>query len=150
LADRSLETVWFVAAVDNKLTTSTVGPNQLAILGPVAGPARKFAVLDRSFVEIPLAVHWLDPLPVQGTSWWLNIYLPGGGHLASKLDPGEPGRASKLMVRIDRSKLASLGLADDTPVKVALSLGSALPDPADSRVVSNLFEVRPTFPAKPR
>jgi hypothetical protein len=149
-ADRVLEGVWFVASVDDKLTTSTIGPNQLAILGPVVGPSRKFAVLDRSFIEIPLAVHWLDPLPVAGTSWWINIYLPGGGHLASKLDEGEPGRASKLMVRIDRSKLASLGLADETPVKIALSLGSALPTPAESRIVSNLVEVRPTFPARTR
>jgi hypothetical protein len=148
--DRLLETVWFVAAVDNKLTTSTVGPNQLAILGNVAGPARKFAVLDRSFIEFPLSIHWLDPLPVVGTSWWINIYLPGGGHLASKLDPGEPGRVSKLMVRIDRSKLEALGLKDETPVKIALSLGSALPNPSDSRVVSNLVEVRPTFPARSR
>jgi hypothetical protein len=85
-----------------------------------------------------------------GSSWWINIYLPGGGHLASKLDPGEPGRASKLMVRVDRSKLAGLGLADDSPVKIALSIGSALPDPTDSRIVSNLVEVRPTFPPRTR
>ncbi len=149
-ADKILEGVWFVACVVNKLATAAVGPNQLAILGPVAGPSRKFAVLDRSFVEIPLAVHWLDPLPVLGSSWWINIYLPGGGHLASKLDPGEPGRASKLMVRVDRSKLAGLGLADDSPVKIALSIGSALPDPTDSRIVSNLVEVRPTFPPRTR
>ena len=149
-ADRILDPVWFVASVDNKLTTSTLSPNQLVVLGPVAGASRKYAILDRSFVEIPLAVHWLDPLPVAGTSWWINIYLPGSGHLASKLDPGEPGRASKLMVTIDRSRLARLGLADDTPVKVALSIGSALADPGDSRVVSNLIEVRPTFPARSR
>ncbi len=149
-ADKILEEVWFIACVDNKLTTSTVGPNQLAILGPVAGPSRKFAVLDRSFVEIPLAVHWLDPLPVTGTSWWINIYLPGGGHLASKLDPGEPGRASKLLVRVDRSKLQRLGLADDSSMSVALSIGSAQPTPDEARIVSNLFEVRPNFPPRTR
>jgi len=97
-----------------------------------------------------LTIRWLDPLPVNGTAWWVNIYLPGGGHSSHKLDPGEPGRSSKLVVRIDRSKLAALGLADDTPVKVALSLGSASEAPLESKIVSNLADVRPSFPAKPR
>ncbi len=149
-ADTRVQELWFVASVDNKLTTSTVGPNQLAILGPVAGLSRKFSILDRSFVEIPLAVHWLDPLPVVGSSWWINIYLPGGGHLASKLESAEPGKATRLMVRIDRSKLAGLGLADDTKLQVALSLGSPLPTPSEDRIVSNLVEIHASFPPKPR
>ena len=77
------------------------------VLGAPTGPSRRLGILDRTFVEVPLAVHWLDPLPVAGSEWWVNIYLPGGGHLAHKLDPGEPGRANKTLVLIDRSKLAA-------------------------------------------
>jgi hypothetical protein len=41
-------------------------------------------------------------------------------------------------------------LKDDSAVKIALSLGSALPTPFENRIVSNLVEVKPTFPVKPR
>ncbi len=147
-ADQALEGLWFVAAVDNRLETSALIENQMAILGPPTAPARRLAILDRTFVEVPISIHWLDPLPVTGTVWWVNVYLPGGGHLAHKLDPGEPGRASKTLVLIDRSKLAALGLADDSPVQVALSIGSPAPTLAGPRVVTNAVEVRPTFSAR--
>ena len=149
-ADRLLEGLWFVAAVENRLQTAPLGENQLAILGPPAGPARRFAVLDRTFVEIPLAVRWLDPLPVHGSAWWVNIYPPGGGHLAHKLDPTEPGRVTKILVRVDRDKLASLGLADTSPIQVALSLGSPAATASESRIVSNATGVTPKFPAGTR
>ena len=149
-ADQALEGLWFVAAVENRLTKASLGPNQLVILGAPAGPSRRVGVLDRTFVEIPFAVHWLDPLPVIGSEWWVNVFLPGGGHLANKLDQAEPGRASKLFVRIDRAKLASLGLTDDTPVKVALSLGNPAATPFENRIVSNEVTVRPTLPARTR
>ena len=149
-ADRALEGLWFVASVENDLESVGVGPNQLATLGGPAGPSRRLGVLDRTFVEVPLAVKWLDPLPVLGSEWWVNVYLPGGGHFAHKLDQGEPGRASKTVVRIDRAKLAALGLKDDSPVKVALSLGSPAVTPDENRVVSNVADVRPTFAARPR
>jgi Sulfatase-modifying factor enzyme 1 len=146
-ADQALEGVWFVASVENNLKTASVGANQLAILGAPTGPSRRLGVLDRTFIEIPLSVHWLDPLPVQGSEWWVNVYLPGGGHFAHKLDSGEPGRASKTLVLIDRSKLAALGLGDNSTVQVALSLGSPAATPSENRVVSNVAAVRPTLPA---
>ena len=149
-ADRLLEGLWFVAGVENRLETAGLKENQLAKLGAPTGPARRVGVLDRTFVEVPLAVRWLDPLPVQGTAWWLNIFLPGGGHQAVKLDPTEPGRVSKVLVRVDRQKLASLGLADTSPFQVALSIGGPASTPSDLRVVSNAAEVRPSFPARTR
>ena len=149
-ADRLLEGLWFVAAVENRLETAGLKENQLATLGPPAGPARRLGVLDRTFVEVPLSVRWLAPLPVQGTAWWINIYLPGGGHQAAKLDPTEPGRVSKVVVRVDRRKLAAYGLADTSPFQVALSLGTPASTPLDPRVVSNTTDVRPAFPAGTR
>jgi hypothetical protein len=107
-------------------------------------------VLDRTYVEVPLSIHWLDPLPVMGTAWWLNVYLPGGGHQATKLQQTEPGRSLRLIVRVDREKLAAQGLPDTTPSQVALSIGSPAPTLTDARVVTNAVEVRPTFSAKPR
>ena len=149
-ADRSLEGLWFVATVENRLETPTLAPNQLAAIGSPTGPARRLAVLDRTFVEVPLAIRWLDPLPVLGSEWWANVFLPGGGHVSHKLDPGEPGRASKLKVLIDRSALRLAGLADDAPVSVALSLGAPALSPTDARIVSNAAAVRPAFPAGTR
>jgi hypothetical protein len=149
-ADRLLEGLWFVASVENRLEASGLKENQLATLGPPAGPAKRVGVLDRTFVEVPLSVRWLDPLPVQGSAWWLNIFLPGGGRQAVKLDPTEPGRVSKVVVHVDRQKLSSLGLADTSPFQVALSLGTPAYSPIDPRVVSNTTDVRPTLPARTR
>ncbi len=125
-ADQLLQGLWFVAAVENKLETPALTPNQLATIGAPTGPARRLTMLDRTFVEVPLAVQWLDPLPVFGSEWWVNVFLPGGGHLAHKLDAGEPGRSTRLKVLIDRSQLRLARLADDATVSVALSLGAPL------------------------
>jgi hypothetical protein len=149
-ADDLLKGLWFVAAVDNKLDTSALAENQMAILGATTAPARRLAILDRTFVEVPLSIRWLDPLPVTGTAWWLNVYLPGGGHQATKLDPGEPGKSTKLVVRVDREKLAAQGLPDTSPSRVALSIGAPAPTLSDGRVVTNAVEVRPTFAPRPR
>jgi hypothetical protein len=149
-ADQALEGLWFIASVQNNLKTESVGANQLAILGMTTEQSRRVGVLDRTFVEVPLSVRWLDPLPVHGSEWWVNVYLPGGGHLAHKLDTGEPGRASKTRVLIDRARLAALGLADNTTVKIALSLGSPAATPDENRVVSNVVAVRPLLPARTR
>ena len=147
-ADTLLEGLWFVAAVDNRLETSGLLENQVAILGQPTAPARRLAILDRTFVEVPLSVRWLDPLPVTGTAWWVNIYLPGGGHQSQKLDSTGPGRSKKVVVRVDREKLAGLGLPDTSTFQVALSLGGPASSPTDPRVVTNPVEVRPTFAPK--
>jgi hypothetical protein len=149
-ADDLLKGLWFVGAVANQLETPALIENQAAVLGGPTAPARRLAILDRTFVEVPISVRWLDPLPVWGTSWWVNVYLPGGVHQAQKLDSADPGKSSKVVVRIDREKLAAAGLPDTSPSQVALSIGGPAPSPADSKVVTNLAELRPVFSPKPR
>ena len=121
----------------------------MAILGAPTAAARRFAILDHSFVEVPVSIRWLDPLPVSGTAWWINVYFPGGAHQAQKLDPTDPGRSTKVLVRIDREKLAGLGLPDTSTGKVALSIGSPAPTLADPKIVTNAIEVRPEVPVRP-
>ena len=144
-ADRALGEVWFVAAVVNQLSAGSLTPGQLAILGPGMGRTRKVAVLDHAFLESPISVRWLDPLPVVGSTLWLNVYYPGGSHFATKVESGEPGRSSRLLVRVDRGRLAALGQGETTPVTVALSLGAPAPGAEAGLLVSNRFVVTPRF-----
>jgi len=142
-ADKLLEPLWFVATVENRLETPGLGAGQLASLGAPAGPPRRVASLGRKFLEVPLSVRWLDPLPAAGSDWFVNIYLPGGGHLAHKLAEVDPGRSARVLVVVDRDRLAAAGLGDDAPMTVALSLGAPAEAPADPRVVSNQAPLRP-------
>jgi len=144
-ADRLLEGLWFASSVVNRLESPGIIPGQLADLGGQSGPARRTASLGRSFIVVPVAVRWFDPLPVAGSDWWVNVYLPGGGHVAHRLAEVDPGRSRTVMVTIDRQQLAAAGLADDAPLAIALSLGAPAPTQADPRLVSNLAPVRPTF-----
>ncbi len=148
LADRAMEQLWFVASVNNRIETPGSSPNQLASLAAPVGPMVRRTVLDRTFLDLPIAVRWSDPLPVAGSEWWVNLYFPGGQHLAHRMAEGGPGRANRLRVTLNRDSLAELNLGDDTPFSVALSLGTPAPNPADAHVVSNLDAVRPAAPAK--
>jgi len=148
-ADRLLEGLPFVASVENRLETPSVAPGQLASLGGPVAPARKVASLGKTFLEVPIAARWFDPLPVEGSDWWVNVYLPGGGHVAHRLAEGGPGRADKVLVAIDRDRMAAAGLADDAPFTVALSLGGPAPTPGDARVISNVTAVRPVVAPPP-
>ena len=143
-ADRLLADLWFAASVVNRLETSGILPGQLASLGGPAGPAKRTASLGRTFLEVPIAVRWFDPLPVNGSDWWVNIYLPGGGHVAHKLAETEPGRVPRIVAVLDRERLAAAGVRDDAPLTVALSLGAPAPTPADPRLVTNLARVVPS------
>ena len=147
-ADSLLEGIGFVSCVVNQLETPRLLPGQLATLGSPLGAIRIKASLDRTMLEVPLAVRWYDPLPMVGSEWWVNVYLPGGGHLAHRLAEGEGGRSPKVLVAIDRSKLVALGLTDTTPFTVALSLGAPAPTLADPRISTNSVEVRPTTSTK--
>lgn len=142
LADSRLASAWFLAAVEDQIETPTFGPGQLALLGKVAGPVRRITPLGRWFYQVPVEVRWADPLPVSGSSWWVNVYLPGGGHTAHRLVEVQPDRSGRVIVLIDRARMAAAGLPVDTPVSVALSLGSEAPTPADPHVVSNIVIVR--------
>lgn len=142
LADKKVAALWFVAAVENRIETPSFAKGQLARLGAVAGPVRRITPLGRWFYEVPLEVRWSNPLPVSGSEWWVNVYLPSGGHMAHRLASTEPDRSRRVKVLIDRSRMSAAGLAADAPVSVGLSLGGEATNPADPRVVSNVIPVR--------
>ena len=144
-----LRGLWFVAAVVNRVDFPRPFPGQLATLTPLNEVAKVESVLDRSFVDIPVGVQWFEPLPVIGSHWWVNIYLPGGEHLYHKLTETEGGRSPRTIVSVDRSRLKVDQLADATPVSVALSLGLPAPTPTDPHVVSNVVLVKPIIRPRP-
>jgi hypothetical protein len=145
-ADRRLAALWFLAAVEDRIETPAVVPGQLARLGAVAGSARRFTPLGRWFYAVPVQVHWIDPLPVSGSEWWVNVFLPGGPHFAHRLVETPPGRSGRLTVMVDRSAMNAAGLAADAPVSVALSLGAEAAAPTDPRIVSNVATLRWRLP----
>jgi hypothetical protein len=142
LADAKVGMLWWVAAVENRIETPRLAPGQLARLGDVCGPARRLEPLGRTHYEIPVAVKWADRLPVAGSEWWVNIYVPGGGHDAHRLIEGEPDGSGRVTLMIDRARMLAAGLATDTPVSVALSLGTAAATADDPKVVSNVAVIR--------
>jgi hypothetical protein len=140
-AENLLAPLWFVSAVENRIETPKFGPGKLAQLGEVVGPARRITPLGRWIYEVPLAVHWTDPLPVSGSEWYVNIYLPGGCHYAHRLVE-HPGEAKAVTVAVEKVRMVAANLPVDAPVSVALSLGGEAPSPTDPRVVSNLATLR--------
>ncbi len=145
-ADHRLAALWFLAAVENRIETPRPIPGQLARLGPVVGPARRITPLGRWFYEVPVEVRWASPLPVRGSDWYVNIYLPGGSTFGHRMVPAEPDRSNRVTVLIDRAQMQAAGLAVDAPVQVALSLGDEAPTPGDPRVVSNVVLLRWRLP----
>lgn len=141
LADKRLASLWFVAAIENQVETPTFASGQLARIGGLAGPVRRITPLGRWFYEVPLEIRWSDPLPVTGSTWWVNVFLPGGGHMSHRLATTEPDRSRRLTVLIDRAQMSAAGLAADAPVSVALSLGAEAANTADPHIVSNVVPV---------
>ena len=144
-ADQLLEGIWFLAAVDNQIVTPRPFPGQLGTLSISGEPARVNAVLDRNFVDAPVSVRWFDPLPVIGSHWWVNIYLPNGEHLFHKLTETEAGRYSRALISVDRSRLRVDQLNDATPFSVAISLGEPAPTTDDPHIVTNVLPVKPVI-----
>jgi hypothetical protein len=142
LVDERVAELWFLSALDNAIETPTFAPGQLARLGGVAGPVQRITPLGRWMYEVPLEVRWASPLPVSGSEWWVNIYLPGGGHLSHRMLEVEPDRAKRLLVLVERDRMAAAGLKVDAPISVALSLGGEAASPSDPRVVSNVVAVK--------
>lgn len=77
-ADEILRTLWYVAAVENRLAPPSVDPGRLARLVGIAGPAERRRILDRFEVVVPLNVLWDLELPVVGSDWWVNVQTPVG------------------------------------------------------------------------
>jgi hypothetical protein len=145
-ADRRLELIWFLAAVENQIVTPTPAPGQLATLGSPAGPVRRITPLGRWVYEIPVSVRWADPLPVSGSEWWVNIYPAGGAHFAHRLVEIASNDTRKVTVAIERARMTAAGLPVDAPVSIALSLGAEAPTPTDPHVVSNVVPLRWSVP----
>jgi hypothetical protein len=149
-ADRRLEPLWFLAAVENAIETPTQAAGQLATLGPIVGPVRRITPLGRWIYVVPISVRWGDPLPVRGSQWYVNVYphcdTSGAGHYAYKLVEIEPNASGRLDVLVERSKLIAAGVPPDAPVSVALSLGAPAPTPTDPQIVSNVTLLRWSAP----
>lgn len=148
-AAERLRGLWFLAAVVNRVDFPRPFAGQLATLAPLNEAAKVEAVLDRSFVDVPVGVQWFEPLPVVGSHWWANIYLPGGEHLYHKLTETEAGRFPRTIVSVDRSRLKVDRLDDATPFSVALSLGQPAPTPTDPHVASNVVQIKPIIRPRP-
>jgi hypothetical protein len=149
-ADRRLEPLWFLAAVDNRIETPALPPGQLATIGPPLAPARRITPLGHWVYVVPVAIQWGDPLPVRGSEWFVNVYphgeQDGCGHYAYKLAEIEPNDAGRFDLLIDRGKLVAAGVPVDSAVAVAISLGTEAPNPTDPQVVSNVAVMRWSMP----
>ena len=140
VADTIVQEFWFVAAVDNRLESRHRSRSTGHSGAPFEPDPRKSSLRGTS-LEIPLVVRWFDPLPVVGSEWWVNIDLPGGGHLAHKLVEGSPGRSKVVKAVIDLAHV-SQSLAGGPSVVVSLSLGGPSTSPRSSNIVSNPAVVR--------
>jgi hypothetical protein len=145
LADRRISRLWWVAAVQNEVTTPTDDPRLLVHLGGPVGPARVLTPLGKRIDAVPVAARWSNPLPVSGSDWWVNVYLPGGGHISHMLPEPRRGTARRIEVLLDRAQLGAANLQSRGPLSVALSLGAAAPSPTDSRIVSNVISIQAPF-----
>jgi Sulfatase-modifying factor enzyme 1 len=149
-ADRRLEPLWFLAAIENAIETPKQVTGQLATLGPVAGPVRRITPLGRWIYVVPVSVRWADPLPVRGSEWYVNVYPNGDagcrGHYAYKLASIEPDSTGLVDVLIDRGKMLAAGVPAEAPVAVAISLGAEAPTPTDPRIVSNVARLHWSAP----
>ncbi len=138
LADDVLKPVWFLAAVENEIETPKAEPGKLALLGQVAGQARRSAPLGKVQDEVPVLVRWTSPLPVEGSNWYVNVFRPGGGSTSHKLN-SRPGNGRAIIAHVP---IGSVRAREGGPVSVALSLGAPATSPGDPKIVSNLAEIR--------
>lgn len=136
LADTRIASLWYVAAVLNDLTTPVVPEGRLATLGAVLD-RRSDAPFGKPQTRSTLAVRWGSPLPVEGSSWWVNIYQDDR-HVAHRLVERQPGTRGRLVAVAEQATIYP-----SRPRRVALSLGGPAPTADDKRVVSNVIEVRP-------
>ncbi len=140
LADKAIGKLWFVAAIDNQIDSPSPPPGGLAVLGKVVGPVRKTRPLGRQVDLLPIEVRWVDPLPVSGSDWFLNVFLEGGQQFSHRLFDGEPGHSQRVTLALDLAKLLPLPHAD-TSMEVALSLGKPATRVDDPNIVSNLTRI---------
>lgn len=138
-ADRRLGGLWFLAAVENRVESPTVAPGQLARIAGVAGPAQRIRNLGRWMHRVPVAVRWADQLPALGSDWYVNLYLPNGGHVAHPLVERQPGPGRRVTAVVEERVL---GNPEVTAASIALSLGRPAPTIGDPAIVSDVAPIR--------
>lgn len=142
LADDRTHSLWWLAALENQLVVPEVPASRLATLGAVAGPIERTRPLGRVIDNVPISVSWVEELPVEGSTWYVNIDSPSGGHASYRL-PRAGRDTSKIVVPLDRSVFPS------NDGVVSLSLGEPAVGPGDPRIVSNAAPLlAPQAPSK--
>jgi hypothetical protein len=140
-ASRLLSEFWFVSGVSDRLTTPTTGSNFLVELGPQVGQPRRVRQAGRVYDVYQVKSLWAGRLPVSGSTYYVNVYLPGGQHYAHRPVEREAGGPT-LDVLIDHSRMPAGGLPDVIDLNVGVSLGLPAREPTDTNLVSNLYSVR--------
>ncbi len=138
LASQRLKDFWFVTALQDELTMPSATAGLLAELGPEVGQPKRITPLGRRYDEYEVAVRWADRLPVSGSSWYVNVYTPGGQHYAHALLEKQPG-GKTLHVLIDHSRMPVGGLPNIIDLSVGISLGGPAHEVSSPNLVSNLF-----------
>jgi hypothetical protein len=137
LAASRMATPWFVSAVSDELTLPSLGGDLLVEIGPAAGKPRRTYPLGRVHDIYTFKARWAGRLPVAGSTWYVNVYSPGGQQYAHVLPARDVGRDT-IEVVIDHSRLEEFGLPGDLALDIGISLGVPARLPTDPSVVSNL------------
>jgi hypothetical protein len=140
-ADALLGRLWFVAALDDRIEAPAVGPRHLAALMPIVGPMTRRSGGGRSFYQVAVPVRWVDPLPVEGSDWYVNLNV-GGTASSHRLVESRPGTRGVTLL-LDRQSLASTPSGNTVDIAAWLSLGAPAAGPDEPTVVSNRIIVRP-------
>jgi formylglycine-generating enzyme required for sulfatase activity len=149
LADRRLRSLWFLSAVEDQVQTPAAETGRLATLGEVTGPAvRSATALTRWTDFVKVATRWADELPVSGSTWFTNVFLPNGSVISQVLPEITPGPDGRATILVPVGELRAQGLPDGGPVTIGLSLGAPATSTADPHIVSNLDSIK-WIPANP-
>jgi hypothetical protein len=141
-ADDRLRSLWFLSAVEDQIATPAVDSSRLATLGTVTGPARRIGPLTRWLDLVPVSVEWAESLPVRGSRWYVNVFLPGGAVIGYPLPEGQPGKEGRATFVVPVADLRAAGVPDGGPLTMALSLGAPATGLGDARIVSNLQPIQ--------
>ena len=137
-ADDALKDVWWVAAIQNRLTTPRVAAGRLVDLGRPAAPPTRRAPLGRLIETTTVPVRWGASQPVDGSEWWVNATAADGRKTSHVLRGAQPGRSATIDIPLDRIALGT------GPVSVVLSLGGPADSADDPRVVSEVLNIAAT------
>jgi len=142
VADQKIAPIWFVSVLENQVEVPKIAPGHLARLGAIKGSVRTVTPMGHWYYEVPLEVRWGNPLPVQGSDWWVNIFLPGGGHQSHRLISVEPDRTGIIKVMVEHASIPNVQGIVGVGARVGLSLGGQASTPSDANLVSNVVPIQ--------